>query len=390
MKKTVFIDWLFHQGRFNTGFDTFIDAVCKKLNELGIPLERVRISFRTLHPQVMAWSCVWDKGAGSSLVEVGNDILQTEDYVGSPIEYINEHHKPFRQSLLELPDDAHSVLTELRAKGMTDYYACPIHFSNGPVNVATYATNSENGFSDTCIAFLSEVSVLVTPFIENLATRRLARNLLETYIGARTGRRILDGHIQRGDGEEIKAAIWFSDFRNFTQYTESLSLRELLETLNQYFEIVHDCVEKNGGEILRFIGDAMLIVFPAEKSQTISEACRKALSSAVDAQLQAQKINSSRLKAGKPVIEFGVGLHEGCVMYGNVGAPSRLDFTVMGTAVNRTARLEGLTKVLKSPILFSGDFNQQLTEKGIYMGEFSVKGVKDALQAFSVPNIKSI
>ena len=385
MKKTQFIDWIFNEGRFNSSFDSFIDAVGKKLNQLGTPVTRIRISFRILHPQLMAWSCLWNVDTGAELIEVSKDIVESEDYVGSPMAYIYEHNKPIRQSLVKLPVDAHSVFTELQVNGLTDYFGCPIYFSNGPVNVSTYATDSVNGFSEDCITFLTEVSVLITPFIETFATRRLARNLMETYIGPRTGRRILEGQIQRGDGEEIKAAIWFSDFRNFTQYTESLSLEQLLETLNQYFEIVYDSVEKNGGEILRFIGDAMLIVFPVEKTQTISQACHKALSSAIDAQLQTQKVNSLRQQAGKPIIEFGVGLHEGCVMYGNVGAPARLDFTVMGTAVNRTARLESLTKELGSPILFSSDFNLHIQNKGHFMGECSVKGVKEALKAFSVP-----
>ena len=384
MKKTQFTDWIFGEGRFNSEFDDFMDAVCHKLIELGTPVSRVRISFRILHPQLMAWSCVWEKNKGAELIEVGKDIIESDDYVGSPIEYIYDHNRPIRQSLFELPDDAHSVYCGLRDQGLTDYFACPIYFSNGAPNVATFATDSDQGFSEDCIGFLSDISVLITPFIETFATRRLARNLMETYIGPRTGRRILEGQIQRGDGEEINAAIWFSDFRNFTLYTENLNLDQLLETLNQYFEIVHDCVEKNGGEILRFIGDAMLIVFPAEKSDTIAEACQKALSSAIDAQLLARQINVSRQAKGQPVIEFGVGLHEGCVMYGNVGAPSRLDFTVMGTAVNRTARLESLTKELDSPILFSSDFNRRIEGAGRFMGEFSVKGVKNTLRAYSV------
>ena len=384
MKKEQFTDWLFEQGRFNSKFDSFTNAVCLKIIELGVPVTRMRISFRTLHPQVMAWSCLWDKDTGSKVIDVSKAISETEEYIGSPIEFIYEHNKSIRQSLIELPEGAHSVFCELQEKGLTDYYGCPIYFSNGPVNVSTYATDFEGGFSDQCITFLSQVSVLITPFIETLATRRLARNLLETYIGPRTGRRILEGQIERGDGEEIKAAIWFSDFRNFTQYTESLSLGLLLETLNQYFEIVHDCVEKNGGEILRFIGDAMLIVFPVENLTTITQACEKALASALDAQLQTRQINILRKKEGKPIIEFGVGLHEGCVMYGNVGAPSRLDFTVMGTAVNRTARLESLTKELDSPILVSSDFNQQVQTSGQFMGEFSVKGVENGLQAYAV------
>jgi len=208
---------------------------------------------------------------------------------------------------------------------------------------------------------------------------------LETYIGPRTGRRILEGQIQRGDGEEITAAIWFSDFRNFTKYTETLSLEQMLETLNQYFEIVHESVERNGGEILRFIGDAMLIVFPVDDSKTLMQACQSALASALASQQQVKMLNIDRLKQNKPKIEFGVGLHEGSVMYGNVGAPARLDFTVMGVAVNRTARLESLTKELDCPVLVSGDFNKQINKIGQYQGDYSVKGVKQALDVFSVP-----
>ena len=383
-KKEQFIDWLYYQGRFNTDFASFMDALCNQLVKFGIPVKRVRINFRTLHPQVMAWSSVWDFGLGANVNEISKQILETEDYIGSPIEFIYKQRVPFRQTLNELPDDAHSVLFELKDQGLTDYFACPITFSNGVVNASTYATDNENGFSDACIDFLSEVSVFVAPIIETLATRRLARNLLETYIGPRTGRRILEGQIQRGDGEEIKAAIWFSDFRNFTQYTETLTLDQMLEALNQYFEIVHESVDKNGGEILRFIGDAMLIVFPVDDSLNIAQACQKALSSALEAQQQARDTNLTRQQQGKPIIEFGVGLHEGCVMYGNVGAPSRLDFTVMGVAVNRTARLESLTKELDSPILISGDFNQQIEKIGKFKGDYPVKGVKQALSVFSV------
>ena len=385
MKKIQFLDWLFYQGRFNTDFASFINALCSELVELGIPIKRVRINFRTLHPQVMAWSAIWDEESGADVREISKEIMATEDYLGSPIEYIYQQKKSFRQPLFELPEDAHSVLFQLKEQGLTDYLACPIKFSNDLINAATYATDDPKGFSQNCIDFLSDVSVYVAPFIETLATRRLARNLLETYIGPRTGRRILEGQIQRGDGEEIKSAIWFSDFRNFTQYTETLSLEQMLETLNQYFEIVHENVEKNGGEILRFIGDAMLIVFPVDDSKSITQACQSALTSAITAQKQVQQVNIERKKINKPKIEFGVGLHEGCVMYGNVGAPTRLDFTVMGVAVNRTARLESLTKELECPVLVSGEFNRQVDKIGQFRGEYSVKGVKQPLDVFSVP-----
>ena len=384
MKKYQLVDWLMTQGRFNTGFASFINELCNKLLELDVPVKRVRINFRTLHPQVVAWSSVWDYGVGAEVNEISKEVMATENYIGSPIQYVYENDKSFRRKLNELSDDAHSVLFELQQQGLTDYYASPIKFSTGLVNVVTFATDHPNGFSDNCITFLSELSVLVAPFIETLATRRLARNLLETYIGPRTGRRILEGQIQRGDGEEIKAAIWFSDFRNFTKYTETLSLEQMLETLNQYFEIVHENVEKNGGEILRFIGDAMLIVFPVDESRTIRQACSSALSSAMSAQQQVNAINLTRKENNKPKIEFGVGLHEGCVMYGNVGAPRRLDFTVMGVAVNRTARLESLTKELNCPILVSGDFNDQIEHVGQFKGEYAVKGVTQALKVFSV------
>ena len=384
MKITQFTHWLFYEGRFVTDFCGFIEALSLKLVELGIPVDRVRMNFRTLHPQVLAWSCIWDQSDGASVMEVPRGNEESEDFLGSPIQYVIQNEQPFRQVLGQLPDDSHSVLFELQASGLTDYCAFPVVFSNHIVNAATYSTKNPRGFTDECIDFLSQVSVLVSPFIETLATKRLARNLLETYIGPRTGRKILEGKIQRGDGEQIKAAIWFSDFRNFTQYTESLSMQQMLDTLNQYFEIVHNNVVKHGGEILRFIGDAMLIVFPVDQQTNIEHACSRALKAALSAQNDAIELNKFRQLKHEPLIEFGVGLHEGCVMYGNVGAPSRLDFTVMGGAVNRTARLESLTKELGCPVLVSAQFNRQIHNTGHYKGEFSVKGIKELLNVYAI------
>ena len=385
MNKDEFSDWLFSKGRFYPDFTSFISACCDTLVEMGIPVSRVNISFRTLHPQMLAWACVWGKESETQLLEIPKEAVHSEDYIGGPIEYVVNNKKEFRQSLISIPKQAHSFFHDLKRQGLTDYFACPIILSNAPFGVATFTTDDTHGFCEKTITDLSQITNLISPFIEILATRRLALNILETYIGPRTGNRILDGQIQRGDGENITAALWFSDFRNFTHYTETFTLEQMLETLNQYFEIVHDCVENHGGEILRFIGDAMLIVFPVDDSNTLKQACQNALSSAIAAQKSTQAINLQRSDQGKPIIEFGVGLHEGSVMYGNVGAPTRLDFTVMGVAVNRTARLESLTKELNCPLLVSGEFIKQIQTIGVYEGQFPVKGVKSLLEVYSIP-----
>lgn len=379
--------WLVQEGRLIATLPEFIDAVCRRLSDAGISIWRSRIGFRTIHPQLLAMGVLWVRGNPARVINARHGIEQSDDYVGSPIQHVFEKGEPLRRRLRRLhASKDHSVLHSIARAGATDYLALPLRFSQGAVNVLIHATDAPAGFSDEDVRDLEFFADYLAPVIEVFATRQLAVSLLDTYVGPRTGRRVLQGTIKRGDGERIFAAMWFSDLRDFTSLTESLSIQELLQTLNDYFELVAAAVTARGGEILRFIGDAMLIVFPSAGEGNVADACSAALDSAQDAFAALAALNHRRRRAGKPGIRFGVGLHVGEVIYGNVGAPNRLDFTVMGSAVNRTARLESLTKTVDVPLLMSREFAQHIAVPVRSLGRHAMKGVAEPQEIFSLQN----
>jgi len=319
----------------------------------------------------------------------GHGYKDNDTYIGSPMQHVVETGTPFRRRLDALDEDRdHRLLFELAADGATDYLALPLVFSDGSVSNLIFASNSKGGFSDQDVAGFEELAPYVTPIFEVLATRKLARTLLDTYVGPRTGERVLSGQIKRGDGEVIHAATWFSDLRDFTALTERLEPKDLLAMLNSYFEAIAAAVTARGGEVLRFIGDAMLIVFPVGPAGSQEEACAAAVDAAKDAINTLAALNIRRKRAGQPPIHFGVGLHLGEVIYGNVGAPDRLDFTVMGPAVNRTARLEGLTKALGHGLIMFGEFAGLIGEDTQSLGFYALKGVAGEQEVFALASLQ--
>ena len=276
---------------------------------------------------------------------------------------------------------------ELASKGATDYLALPLTFSDGSISNLVVVSDARDGFCDSDISKFTELVSYIAPIFEVLATRMLARTLLDTYVGPRTGRRVISGQIKRGDGEIIHAAIWLSDLRDFTPLTETLEPEELLALLNSYFEAVAAAVTARGGEILSFIGDAVLVVFPVTTSVSPNDACSAAVDAVTDAVDGLAATNMRRTRSNLPTIDFGVGLHLGKVIYGNVGAPDRLDFTVMGPAVNRTARLESLTKQLGSPLLMSGEVARSISQKTVSLGFHDLKGVAEQQEVFALASM---
>ena len=364
----------------------------------------MRLALRTLHPEHRGLGCNWVRGIGvEEMRRIPHGIEQSEAFIGSPLAYVYQRGEPYRRGLESLDETSdHTLLHEVRALGGTDYLAVPLQFSN-PIPVPekngqitqdiggalTFLCDQPGGFTDDDITKLTLISTLLTPIAEIAATRLIAQTLLDTYVGPRTGARVLDGQIRRGDGESIAAAIWFSDLRDFTRLTETLAMDDMLAILNAYFEFVSAAVTARGGEVLRFIGDAMLIVFPISTATPVQVACQAALDSAVDAFSSLATLNHRRRRAGDAEIRFGVGLHVGTVIYGNVGAPRRLDFTVMGRAVNRTARLESLTKTLlteaqEMPLLMSADFVGQVDSPVRSLGVHPMKGVEDPPEVYAL------
>lgn len=374
------IDWIAKEGRFLEDPNAFFDGLMKQVNTNGFHIARMRCSMQALHPQVAVWSFTWDREHGAHLWEASHGIHESGSYIGSPVEDVNLHGGPVRIHLAKVnPADYHPLVGELIEMGLTDYYCTRVRFSGGRWCVLTIATDQPDGFDDGEINCFDGLLDHIGVVLELHVTKRIEHSLLDTYLGERTGTRVMHGHIRRGDGETIRAALWFSDVRDFTVLTETLSVEQLLDSLNVYFETVERAVRPHGGEILRFVGDAMLIVFAQENDQSAETVCENALRAAEAALSDLGKVNEDRSKAGLPSLRFGVGLHYGEVVYGNVGGTHRLDFTVMGVAVNRTARLESLTKQIGTPLLMSDVLASHITAPTVCCGDFAVKGVAEPL-----------
>ena len=381
------IEWVFNEGRRIENSNEFVQRLAHRLNDNGAQIDRLAISLLTLHPQIIGVTETWDGETDTTkLIRARHAVRESERYIGSPLQAIYKTGKRVRRRLDDLPEDAHRAYTELAEQGFTDYLALPILFgeTDEPGAAVIISTRRAGGFSDADIASFRRVRDYLAPVLEVHALRHKAKSLMDTYVGQRTSNKVFAGMIKRGDADVINAALWFSDLRDFTRLTESLAPQQVLKMLNDYFEFVSAAVTANGGEILRFIGDAMLIVFPIDENMDAKSAARAALEAALDAQNSLATLNHLRRRHHEPEIEFGVGLNIGEVIYGNVGAPDRLDFTVMGPAVNRTARLESLTKQLGHNILFSREFADLIDDPVQSMGEHPMKGVAGLQAVFAL------
>jgi adenylate cyclase len=280
------------------------------------------------------------------------------------------------------PED-HVVLHELKADGGTDYLAWPMPFSRGEMPVVTLATDRVEGFSDADIAKFGRVLDHLAPIAEAQLMYRISVNLMETYLGRHTGQRILDGLVRRGDGESIRAVLWFCDMRNFTGLSETLPADRVLAMLNEYFDVLNAALQPRGGEIMSFIGDGLLAIFPVVDAMFLPQSCSSALAAALDAMAGMRKVNEERVLRNEPEIHFGVGLHVGNFTYGNIGTEDRLDFTVIGPAVNRCARLEALSKTLGVPIIISAEFNANCPRPLRSLGFHELRGVPEKHEVFT-------
>jgi adenylate cyclase len=383
--------WLLTEGRRLTEPIALLDGLAAKLDEAGARVDRIRFTSGTLHPQLLAWGTFWNRGAGAEMWSGRHGILETDAYLNSPAQFVRERQRPFRRRLDGLVEGRdHVVLHEMRAEGLTDYYAVPLVYSTGLVSFFALATASPQGFSEADLGRFDALVNLIAPLIEILNARRVTLGLLDAFVGPRIGERILSGQVKRGDGERIDAAFWYSDLRGFTRLSESLDPPRLLALLNDYFENCAAAAASRGGEILQFIGDAILIVFEIRDAKDEAAVCEAALDAAVDAFAALAVVNHKRRRAGEPQIEFGLGLHVGTVTHANVGAPNRLAFNVVGPAVNKTARIEALTKEAGVPLLMSREFAARVRQPLRSIGSFDLRGVAGTQELFALPAEESL
>jgi adenylate cyclase len=362
-------EWLIDGARSAPLPQQILAQLCDRLVACGIPLWRVAVFVRTLHPNVMGRRFAWRPGADVEVREAPFELLNTSDFLDSTIARVYLTADPIRRRLA-VPDPVldFPILSELRAEGVTDYFAAPLVFTDGTIHVATWTTREPRGFTDEQIAGIEAIVTPLARVAEIRALRRTASTLLDTYVGHDAGERILAGHIRRGDIEEIHAAIWLSDMRGFTALADSLPPRVMIDLLNRYFDCQVPVILDHGAEVLKFMGDGLLAIFATTDNDT--EACKRALAAARQAQANIAVLATSAM----PGLRFGLALHIGDVLYGNIGSGNRLDFTCIGPAVNCAARIEKLTGQLGRAILASNEFARYCPAEFTALGEFSLAG----------------
>ena len=387
-----FVNWLVSKAWKTVKSEDLVAQLVHCLADAGMPVSRLRIIIRTLHPQLFAMTYSWRDDTDEVTVwQAPHTMILSEEYQESPFAAIINGEGGVRRRLEgSNPGLDYPVLGDLKAEGATDYVAMPMRFSDGQINIISLSSKVPGGFTVGDLGRLYEILPLLSRLFEVHALKLTASTLLGTYLGQNTGQRVLDGLIKRGDGETIHAVIWFSDLRNSTPMSESLSSDAYLSTLNDFFDCMVGAIVENGGEVLKFIGDAVLAIFPIPDPDSANpDACGQSLAAVRGARDKIQEINLQRNEHDLPAIEFGIGLHRGDVTYGNIGSSERLDFTVVGAAANEAARIQDLCKVLDTPVLISAEFAERFNGDLISLGHHELRGVATKLEVLTLPELSA-
>jgi adenylate cyclase len=365
--------------------ESFIAMLAAKLNEVGIPAWRLSCSVRTKHPELYIINCVWSEEKGASLRLLDHDVLERPFFLASPGHLIYGGQAETVRCVLTDAEQASRfpITEELRGEGGTDYLAMRLTFSDAQASFFSVTTRAPGGFSEAGVELLHGMCDSLATIMELKSVQHAQAALLATYLGTNAATRVLDGAFRRGTGQLIEAVIWSCDLRGFTRRADQRPVAEVLGDLDEYFAIVTEPIHANGGEVLKFVGDAVLAVFSFEALG--KTACTAALTAAKQAIAAGAEHNVRRSARGLDEIRFGIGLHRGTVMYGNVGAKGRLDFTVIGAAVNETCRIESLCKKLGTPLLVSASVAAELgNAELVSLGAHALQGVEHPLELFTL------
>ncbi|MEW9920936.1 DUF427 domain-containing protein [Marimonas sp. MJW-29] len=372
-------DWLLREAAYIGSPEELTTALCERLSDQGIRLSRLSVMIWSLHPLIAGKNYVWDKATGKvTTFAPSYEIYDHPGFVNSPLRHVSEGLGGIRQKLGEkIAENSFPILQDLQDRGATDYVAMPLPFSNGQMNVLTLASDHPDGFTTANLGLVFECASTISRFYEVFTQRENARSLLETYVGKRSGARVLGGEIRRGDGDKIDAAIMFCDMRDSTRLAESLERDVYLDLLNHFFETVSTLADAHGGEVLKFIGDAVLAVFPA--GDDAEAACAQAIEAA---RAIVAALDQPR-GADTPTCSSAIGIDFGSVLYGNVGSRERLDFTVIGHAANVAARLCDRGKMTEHAIVAT----ERVVGKDARvtpLGAVDLRNVSATVNAFSI------
>ena len=346
---TAAIYWLLHEAADSSAPGILLGELCKRLAAEALPLRSALLKVANLDPLVAASRLLWQRDSGRVIEEV---VLH-----GMPV--------------MENPAEGTGVIR--------------IVFP-GSRHEIEWTADKSDGFSFQQRLYLEAISLVMAAPLQVVAGRDATRSLLRAYLGRRSADEVLGGTVRRGIGEMIEAVIWISDLRDFTLLSETLPPEEVIVALNDSCARLVGAIHPFGGEVLKFIGDGLLAIFPLAARGT-EAACAAALSAVRAARQGMARLDEQRVRTGLPPLPFGIALHLGAVMYGNIGAPDRLDFTAIGPAVNLTSRIEGLCRRLGCPVLISEATANQCTERLAPIGRHSMRGIRQAVTIFTLPEL---
>jgi adenylate cyclase len=378
------IDWMIDGARSAVTPSQMMVECCERLIQAGLPLWRVGVFLRTLHPDYYGISFIWKPGAEVRIGTVDFTFLDSPEFQNSPMMIVFQQGLEVRAHANDPASKRFPIIEDLRAEGVTDYIALPLLFMNGSINGSSWTTRQPGGFTEEQLGALRALTPALARYCEIVQSRRIATMLLDTYVGNRAGERIMDGQIRRGHTETMHAAIWLSDLRGFTALSDRLPAETVVDILNHYFDCQVAAIREHGGEVLKYMGDGLLAVFPIDEYVgDDQQVCSRVLEAARESRAS---VDALHYPIGENIerFRFGVALHVGTILYGNIGGGSRLDFTCIGPAVNLAARLEKIASRLHRTVVASEGFAGICSGGWSDLGEFPIAGFSKAQRVFGL------
>jgi adenylate cyclase len=362
-------------------FEDILDFLIRGLCDIGVPVWRSFVGIETLHPVHSGRTVTWSEGKTDTRHREREGMADSADYLNSPVRIVDLTRQPQRIALSG-SDFRMPTLKALKDAGGTDYVIHPLPFvDHNRTAVISFTTRAPGGFEESDLEKLAVAVAVAGPHFERLAIREIAVNLLDTYVGPRSGRRVFEGLIDRGDHVTLPAAILFADLRDYTALSERLAGEATVLLLDTWFDVLGEPIEKQGGEILKFLGDGVLAVFPGNDDPR--SACRAALTAAIEGDRNFPRV-AEAIGLTPEEMDYGIGLHYGTVGYGNVGTRTRLDFTVIGQAVNLTSRLQDLSKRLPHTVLASATFAAHVPDVMVPHASHHLRGIAEPVEVYTL------
>lgn len=386
-------EWLVDQALSEPDIVEMFESVCHQLYAAGVPLARARVSWSTLHPLFQAETALWERGSKPEFEQFPHQNERTDSYLKSPMYFMFEHRVAAIRRRLEGPNKLidFPVLEDLAEQGMTDYLTITTGFEgeddartrNMMGVIVSWASDRSGGFSDEDISALKKIQRRFAVACKTAIQARIAGNIVDTYLGRQAGRQVLDGAIKRGDGQETQAVVWFSDLRDSTALADTMAPEAFFEMLNDYYECTAGSAISHGGEVLDFIGDGVLAIFPYNTEDEFADAAAAATAALRDAEAMRDEVNAERGAKKLVPIRFGVGLNTGKIMFGNIGVEQRLTFSVIGPTVNQVERIETMTKAVEANALVTSEIANREPNLWVSTGMHRLVGLSQDIELFA-------